>query len=211
MQTIREDLSGIYGLCGLSPYGTRQKKNSNRLHSMSAYSLSGVEFDTLNLTGKWAQLIGKPTAPYRLMIYGKPGSGKSTLALQYAGYLASSQGQKVLYVASEEGLSYTMQEKINRLGVNSPNLQIVDHLPTSTGGYDTIFIDSVNHSNLTPEELRALAGGTASCVFVFQTTKDGTFRGSQEFLHDVDTSIRVEDMQATTEKNRFGAQGSARV
>ena len=146
------------------------------------------------------------------MIYGKPGSGKSTLALQYAGHLAEVHNQRILYVAAEEGLSYTMKEKLARLGIKSRNLTIVDSLPSNKElhKYDTIFIDSVNNAGLMPEDLRRLPKDK-SYVYVMQTTKTGLFRGSQEFLHDVDTSIKVDSMQAYTEKNRFGAMGGCSV
>ena len=40
--------------------------------------------------------------------------------------------------------------------------------------------------------------------FVFQSTKDGNYRGTQEFAHDADVVVKVENMVAVTEKNRFG-------
>lgn len=199
----QETLEGLHGLCGID-------EQPQRSHSMNAAQLSNTYFRTINLSGKWRDLIGKPSSPYRLMIYGKAGSGKSTLALQYAGYLAETLGQKVLYVASEEGLNYTLKEKLSRLGISTPNLQIVDALPKDLKSYDTVFIDSVNFAGFDAAELRKL-NPKCSYVFVFQSTKQGNFRGTQEFLHDVDTSIRVENMKATTEKNRFGAQGTCRV
>ncbi|MBR6250098.1 MAG: AAA family ATPase [Bacteroidales bacterium] len=210
LDSITASLEALEGLNGIFEPKHTTKPKPVRSHSMNASQLSGVEFDTIDLTGKWARIIGKPSSPYKLMIFGKPGSGKSTLALQYADYLANSHDQRVLYVASEEGLSYTMQEKLNRMGISSANLQITDYLPKDLSAYDVIFIDSVNHAGLSAEDLRKL-DASRSYVYVFQTTKDGTFRGSQEYLHDVDTSIRVEDMTAHTEKNRFGAQGECRV
>ena len=50
-----------------------------------------------------------------------------------------------------------------------------------------------------------------SYVYIFQSTKDGNFRGSQEFEHDVDTSILVENMIAVARKNRFGGKESVSV
>ena len=199
----QEMLEGLYGLCGIDA-------PQIRAHSMSAAELGSTFFKTIKLEGMWRKLIGRPTRPYRLMIYGKPGSGKSTLALQYAGYLAEDLNEKVLYVAAEEGLSYTMKEKLSRLKITSKNLQIVDALPKDISKYDTVFIDSVNHAGYEAEQLRKL-NKNVSFVFVFQTTKDGNFRGSQEYLHDVDTCIKVEGMNAYTEKNRFGAPADGAI
>lgn len=205
VEASQQMLEGIYGLCGITAPGFSQ-----RMHKASAAELANTYFDCLHLKGKWEKIIGKPNRPFKLMIYGKPGSGKSTLALQFAGALAARYGQKVLYVAAEEGLSYTMKEKLERLDIKSPNLTIVDEMPKDVAQYATIFIDSVNHSGYSAEELRKLPGGH-NYVYVMQTTKDGNFRGSQEYLHDVDTCVKVEEMHAHTEKNRFGAMGDAMV
>ncbi len=177
---------------------------------VSAADLVGRKFNTLPFTGKWLRIIGRPTPPFKIMFYGLPGSGKSSLSLQFANYLATSLHQRVLYVASEEGLNYTMQEKLQRFKVTSPNIMIVDKLPANLSFYDVVFIDSVNHSGLDAVQLRAL-DQTKSYVYVFQSTKDGKFRGSNDYLHDVDVCIKVHEMMAQPEKNRFGATGKARV
>ena len=56
---------------------------------------------------------------------------------------------------------------------------------------------------MSPEDVNNLPEGKFY-VYVFQTTKGGQFRGSQEYLHDVDAEIRVENMTAKAGKNRFG-------
>jgi predicted ATP-dependent serine protease len=43
-------------------------------------------------------------------------------------------------------------------------------------------------------------------VYIFQCTKDGKYRGSQEFEHNADTVIEVKDMTAEMHKNRFGGR-----
>lgn len=177
---------------------------------VTAAELATKSFHTLPFTGKWLRIIGRPTPPFKIMFYGLPGSGKSSISLQFAKYLADNLGQKVLYVASEEGLNYTMQDKLRRFGVASPNIMIVESLPADFSAYDVVFIDSVNHAGLEAEELRKL-DPTKSYVYVFQSTKDGKFRGSNDYLHDVDVCVKVHEMTAQPEKNRFGARGKARV
>ncbi len=177
---------------------------------MSAPELNRAKFTTLHFTGKWRRLIGLPTTPFKVMFYGLPGSGKSSFSLQFANYLAKSLKMSVLYVASEEGLTATMADKLKRFGVDSPNVFLTDKLPEDLSLYDVVFIDSVNHAGLEPEDLREL-DASKSYVYVFQSTKDGKFRGSNDFLHDVDVCVKVDKMIAVPEKNRFGGRGAARV
>ncbi|MBO7225623.1 MAG: AAA family ATPase [Bacteroidales bacterium] len=196
-------LAGLYGLAGIETTYTSGK-------AVGSQQFLGSVFSPLNFSGKWLKLIGQPSEPFKLMIYGKAGSGKSTLALQFAKYIASSQNKKVLYVAHEEGFSYTLQEKMRRLNLADKNLSIIDTLPNNFNGYDYVFIDSINSLGLEAEDLRKM-NKDKSYVYIFQSTKDGNFRGSQEFEHDVDTSILVENMIAVARKNRFGGKESVSV
>lgn len=55
-----------------------------------------------------------------MMVFGNPGQGKSTFALGLARDLASAG--KVLFVSAEEHGSYTLQDKLSRVGGGVPNL-----------------------------------------------------------------------------------------
>lgn len=199
-----QELRGLYGLAGIEAATPRSGA------AVSSTELLAAQFAPLPFTGIWARLIGKPTEPFRIMMYGRPGSGKSTLALRFAHYLAADMGRRVLYVSKEEGFGYTLQEKLLRLDAAHANLSVCDRLPSDLSAYDVVFVDSVNSLGLSPDDLQRLPS-RKSFVYIFQSTKDGRFRGSQEFLHDVDTSIVVDAMKATTEKNRFGAHTTVRV
>ncbi len=187
----------------------RDAKNMLDEETLGSTNFLTKKFKPLKITGKYKELIGAPTLPFKMMVYGTAGNGKSTFALQLAGYLATLK-LKVLYVSAEEGLSYTLQEKLKRLKVAHSNLSLVAEMPSSLTPYDVVFIDSVNHAGLTPEELRKLPS-SISYVYVVQANKKGQYRGSAEILHDVDVSIRVENMVATPEKNRFGGKSSIMV
>jgi len=194
-----QTLQGLYGLAGVEY--TPQKSGT----SVQSTQFLGATFDTLNFTGKWANFIGKPNNDFKIMIYGKAGGGKSTFALKLAHYLANNIGLRVLYVAGEEKLSYTLHEKMVRLNISSPNLYINDTLPKDLSKYDVVFIDSVNTLGLEPSDLERLPNNKAY-AYIFQCTKDGKYRGSQEFEHNADTVIEVENMTAKMGKNRFGGK-----
>ena len=142
------------------------------------------------------------------MVFGLPKMGKSYLCIEFAGYLARNHG-KVLYVAREEGLDATLQQKLNDKNVKHPNLFVSDFLPDNLSAYDFIFLDSVNKLGLSSSDLDALRKGNQgkSFVFVFQTTKDGNFRGKNEFQHDVDVVIEVPQQGKAVQFGRYNQGG----
>jgi hypothetical protein len=179
---------------------------------MNSMDFADMQFDTLGFTGKWLELIGDPSSNFTAMVFGKPKMGKSYLCIDFAGYLARNHG-KVLYVAKEEGLDYTLQQKLNDKDVAHPNLFVASVLPTDLSSYDFIFLDSVNKLGLTPEALNKLKQGnpTKSFIFIFQSTKDGKFRGANTFQHDVDIVIEVPEKGKAVQMGRFNQGGSIEI
>jgi len=207
-------LNGLQGLAGCecdSPKEKRQQIKPGKIISSS--DLAGVTFKLMGFTGKWRELIGDPSDRFTTMIYGGPGSGKSTLALEFAHYLAKDHGKRVLFVAHEEKVGQTIQEKLTRLKAFHKNLFIVDKLPGNMEGYDFLFIDSVNSHALSPLDIENLIGKypKLSIAYVCQTTKDGNFRGSKEWEHMADVVIHADNGIAKPQKNRFGGRGEVKV
>lgn len=193
-------------LRGLRGLGNIEDDDIQDTGIMSSEDLLQKQFVVMNLGPVWGEFFGRPKVNFKAMFYGLPGNGKSTFALKFAGHLAKNLNRKVLYVSSEEGCNYTLRDKVIRMNVASPNLFIAENLNCDLSQYDVIFIDSVNDMGLTTADLKALPSDKAY-VYIFQTTKDGEFRGNQQFMHDVDTVVKVHQMRATTEKNRFGVGG----
>jgi hypothetical protein len=175
---------------------------------MNSVDFANMEFNTIGLRGKWFDLIGDPSSNFTAMVFGKPKMGKSYLCIDFAGYLARNHG-KVLYVAKEEGLDYTLQQKLNDKNVAHPNLYVSSLLPDNLSGYDFIFLDSVNKMGLKPEDLNQLKthNPTKSFIFIFQSTKDGHFRGANTFQHDVDVVIEVPEKGKAVQMGRFNQGG----
>lgn len=197
----------------------KPKSKSNGLAGLdgivSSEDIARMKFKITRFDGKWAQCIGNPGEPFKLMIYGVPGQGKSTLAIQFANYLASKHNKKVLYIAGEEKVGYTLQEKINRLNAAHPNLMAASSLPNEAilKKFDVVFFDSVNTLNVLPEQLREITDKNPkmSIVYLLQTTKEGDFRGSQEYEHDSDAVLEVTNFVAKPGKNRFGGKEPVKV
>ncbi|HEU4471090.1 MAG TPA: hypothetical protein VFR58_08405 [Flavisolibacter sp.] len=206
-QAVLNGLEGILGCACQSLNGFGSKPAI-----MNSMDFANIEFDTLGFRGKWLELIGDPSSNFTAMVYGKPKMGKSYLCVDFAGYLARNHG-KVLYVAKEEGLDMTLQKKLNDKAVAHPNLFVSSFLPTSLANYDFIFLDSVNRLGLDPNDLNKLkaANPTKSFVFIFQSTKDGNFRGANSFQHDVDVVIEVPQKGKAVQMGRFNQGGEVNI
>lgn len=185
---------------------------------MSASSLMEYNYPHYEFTGKWKRFIGDPQIGFHAMVYGIPKSGKSILCTQFAEYLSNNFGS-VLYVAAEEGFSMTLQNKIRDFGIANENLyyanfkdaqQIATALQNND--FDFVFIDSVNYIKIDPEELEQLKAikPETSWITIQQATKDGKFRGSQEFAHNCDIVIQVSQGVAT-QQGRFHEPSAMRV
>lgn len=202
----KNELNGLEGILGCACQQLNGIEEKPAV--MNSMDFAKLEFDTIGLKGKWLNLIGDPSSNFTAMVFGKPKMGKSYLCIDFAGYLARHHG-KVLYVAKEEGLDLTLQQKLNDKDVAHPNLYVSSILPGSLNAYDFIFLDSVNKLELKPEDLSRLkrANPTKSFIFIFQSTKDGHFRGANTFQHDVDVVIEVPEKGKAVQMGRFNQGG----
>jgi len=185
---------------------------TNKPTIMNSVDFANMRFNTIGLTGKWFDLIGDPSSNFTAMVYGKPKMGKSYLCIDFAGYLARHHG-KVLYVAKEEGLDYTLQQKLTDKNVQHSNLDVASQIPQSLAKYDFIFLDSVNKLSLLPDDLTRLKAQypRKSFIYVFQSTKDGNFRGENSFQHDVDVVIEVPEKGRAVQFGRFNQGGETSI
>jgi hypothetical protein len=175
---------------------------------MNSMDFANVEFKTLGFSGEWYDLMGDPALGFTVMVSAKPKRGKSILSTRFAGYLARKHGN-VLYVAKEEGLDKTLQQKLDDENVKHPNLYVAAELPADLSAFDFIFLDSVTRLGLTPEDLRRLKAfnPAKSFVFIFQSTKQGNFRGANAFQHDVDVVIEIPEKGKAVAMGRFNQGG----
>jgi len=206
LEIEKTTLNGLEGILGCAC----QNLNGfdTKAEIMNSMDFANMDFETLGFAGKWLKLIGDPSTNFTAMVFGKPKMGKSYLCIDFAGYLARNHG-KVLYVAKEEGLDYTLQQKLNDKDVAHPNLYVSSVLPETLSSYDFIFIDSVNKLGLSPEDINRLKAlnPSKSFIFIFQSTKDGNFRGANSFQHDVDVVIEVPEKGKAVQFGRFNQGG----
>lgn len=180
---------------------------------LTAGELSQMRFKTFRYMGDFKNLIGEPETNFKCLVSGKRGGGKSTFMLMWANYHARNFG-KVLYNSNEEGARLTMQDKLKRLNITTPNLHISEHknftdlfafLKANKGVYSALFIDSLTRCGMDAEQIRILSEAfpELAIIYIVQQTKEGHSRGSAANEFDVDIVIYVNDGIAVTDKNRF--------
>lgn len=165
---------------------------------MSSRDLRDYRYDQYNFQGKWHDLVGNPGKKFHMMVYGRPKQGKSYFCFDLAQYL--SNFGRVLYIAAEEGFSATLQKKLEDMGGDNDNLDFANFrdyetIKSALPGHDYRFvvIDSVNYIKIEPEEIEELKANNPrmALITVQQATKDGKFRGSQQYAHNCDIIIEV--------------------
>lgn len=177
---------------------------------LSTNDLGNLQFSTYNFDGEFFELMGNPAKPqFHCLIFGLPKAGKSIFSFQFANYLREKHGS-VLYVAAEEGFGQTLNKKIEdwmTVNMNFSDKRDFEGINKICGDYDFVFIDSVNYSRLDVDDIEELKQNhpKTSFITVHQATKEGQFRGSQEFAHNCDMICKVENGQVE-QKGRF--QGS---
>ena len=179
---------------------------------LSSSDLMNFTYPVYQFDGLFKQLIGNPQANFVIQIWGMPGQGKSTFAMQLSRYLARVHGS-VLFVSSEEYPSYTLMEKIKLVGGATAGWDFSKDLSELTAKHKFLVIDSVNHLGWTLEQLKTLKQRRPDLgvVLVMQSTKGGQYKGGQDWGHEADTIVKVEDGKAFTEKNRFQALSSITI
>jgi hypothetical protein len=72
-----------------------------------------------------------------------------------------------------------------------------------------VVIDSVNFAKITAEQVEQLKAENPNTLFItiHQATKQGQARGSQEYIHNADTIIKVHEGVATS-MGRFNEGGT---
>ena len=179
---------------------------------MNSQDLVNYKYKSYKFDGEWKDLLGQPSTNFHMMIFGSPKQGKSILAVQFAKYLSENFGE-VLYVASEEGFSATLQSKVRDFSMANGNLDFANFREYSEieeavtkGSYDFLFIDSVNYIRMSPEDVENLkkANKRMAIITIQQATKDGKYKGDTAYAHNCDIIVKVKEGVAFAQ-GRFAA------
>lgn len=68
-----------------------------------------------------------------------------------------------------------------------------------------LVIDSINDMGMSIDDLKELIAldSQRAIIYVMQATKSGTFKGENDFAHEADIRIKVENYIPVIEKNRY--------
>lgn len=211
-QNSHEDIDVAYAKSKKKTKALNGIVPSPQVNIMPSTDFATLQFNTIGFRDRWLAFIGDPAPGFTAMVFGMPKMGKSYLCVDFAGYLARNHG-KVLYVAKEEKLDKTLQDKLREKDVAHPNLTVADGIPADLNPYDFIILDSVNKLGLTPKDLEKLKADNKgkSFVYIFQCTKGGKFKGNNEFQHDVDVVIEVPERGKAIQYGRFNQGGELNI
>lgn len=184
---------------------------------LSASELETMDYDKYIFgEDRFGNFIGNPAVGFHAIVFALPKAGKSIWSMQFADYLANHFGN-VLYIASEEGFKGTIKDKItewttNRTHLKFANFKGYEEIKDNISGYEFVFIDSLDFANVTVDEMEELKelNPTTSFVTVKQVTKDGKFRGSQEYAHNCDIIVEIIEGIAY-QKGRYNPQSEMEV
>jgi len=183
-----------------------------------ASEITSKEYKAIPLKAEYHQFLGRFSQDGSILMSGSPGGGKSTLALQLLADMI--RHGNALYIPAEEGAdSFTTQEKIKRLSIPEEIYlaewegfeKLKDDIRDHSIRY--VCLDSITYidKNLSEfDDFRLWCKGRDVVLIVIaHSTKSGSYKGSSDLEHMVDTSIWVypdsDDRKfAKTKKNRFG-------
>lgn len=174
---------------------------------ISADEYRSINIPVTEFKGGFKYLLSHSRDKFYKIVSGLPEQGKTSYCVKFATYYASQHG-KVLYLPSEQsGKNLDFKQVLERMegtgfdidpNVNSYNFQ---QLLETVQGYDLVILDSVNNMNLSPQQVQEI-NKRAAVMAVMQSTKDGGFKGSQDYFHDCDKFVIIDKLRASASKSR---------
>jgi hypothetical protein len=201
-EVLVEDSDGVYVV-------SKEVLNS----TISGVDYKKMDIEYVKFKGAYHYLLGSPGKNFYKIVTGNPGNGKSTYAITFADYYSRNHG-KVLYCPAEQaGANKDLQNLLNRTNVKGgfdiqqkANVLSADDLISlvSTQKYDLIVLDSINKMKISPDDITRIRTACPDLAIfaIMQSTKDGSFKGGQEYFHDCDVFLKIEDFVAYQTKAR---------
>jgi len=165
--------------------------------------------------GQYKALLGTPGTNFYMIVTGSPGHGKSTFCAAFAQYFHMNHGQTLYLPAEQPNMNKDFQSLIDRTKAYNvvynykANMMSLEDVvrEIKLRKFKLVVFDSINYMKFTPNDINMLRQRCpeVAIVAVMQSTKDGKFRGSQEYKHDCDIFLKARNRVLVPEKTRGSA------
>ena len=178
--------------------------------AVSISQLVNTKFNTLDFTGKFEALVGKPELRGSWIIWGESGNGKTRFTLKLAKYLA--QFGRVAYNSLEEGTSLSMQRAMVSIGMQECGRKLIlldqesieDLKERLRKRYspDVIIIDSLQYTGMNYSDYKQLRQEFPKKLFIYISHADGKKpdgRVAKKVRYDSFVKIHIDGFIATAQ------------
>jgi len=197
----------------IQPNDHNSLKVTDKNTLVSALDYKKEHIKGLDFSDHWQYLVGNPAQNFYMIVHGLPGNGKSTFGVRFAEYFGQSHGRTLYINREQSGQSLAFQNLLKQNGAKSFDIDRdngkvdAQYLTSISAPYDLVVLDSINYMKLKPDEIDQFrkTNPTKAVLGIMQSTKDGNMRGSQEFIHDADIVLQMDNFTANQTKSRFAA------
>lgn len=194
--------------------------NDELLNSVtSADDYQRTVIASIDFKGPYKYLLGNPGPNFYKIVTGEPGNGKSTYAVKFADYFNRHHGRVLYFPAEQSGEDKDFQNLLKRTNAkgfdiqrkaNQCNVEDIISL-VGKGQYKMIVLDSVNYMKLSHEDINKIREKLPNLAItaVMQSTKEGGFKGGQEYKHDCNLFLEISNFTAFQTKAR--SAGAAKM
>lgn len=174
---------------------------------VSADEYKQMDIPVIQFKGAYKYLLNESREKFYKIVSGLPEQGKTSYCVKFASYYAANHG-KVLYMPSEQsGKNIDFQKVITLMNGSGFDIDInvnaydFQKLLERVQGYDLVILDSINNMKLNTTQVQEINKRVA-VMAVMQSTKDGGFKGGQDFYHDCDKFVIIDKLTASVSKSR---------
>jgi len=179
--------------------------NGDSIEIISDKDYLKANIPTIDLYGFWKYFLGYLEPDSYGLITGLP---------KNADYFQENHGQTVYFQSEQRGRSKAFQKALPKatgkiIHTNPPrNVENLIRVAKEQKA-KLIVLDSINNLGFSANDLKRLKDeGEFITLGVMQSTKEGKFKGNQEFLHDCDFMINLTEFEPMVTHSRYGTMGT---
>lgn len=186
--------------------------------AFSPTEVSRMSKKTFDFEGEFYDAFGNPEMRGVWFVWGNSGNGKTSFVMQLCKELCKFG--KVCYNSLEEGVSLTMQNSLNRYGMNDVNRRFIlldgesiselSERLLRKKSPDILIIDSFQYTQMTYKQYIEFKQKHKNKLIIFISHADGkqpTGRSAKSVMYDASLKIWVEGYRAISKGRFIGPNG----